>query len=249
MLRHGLRVELQVVEPWELHTCQCADPPLVQGERVLRCFECIKPVRASPQPPEDLVRAPESAASSVAASSPAPSPTPSSVASGTPLRDESPPAATDCTADDDDGSGMMLFPPTPTSTQPPSPRPAEPPQCWQVASALQNLESEEPVEDSSEEESEGPTEGFYLRHNCYFNGFNSACRCERCLRAFALILRKRAEAIIVYSMSGEEHRIKTLTGTSTFLDFYVEAWTVLGLPLKATSTSMALVFPVGATEL
>ena len=34
---------------------------------------------------------------------------------------------TDCTADDNDGSDMMLFPPTPTSTQPPSPRPAEPP--------------------------------------------------------------------------------------------------------------------------
>ena len=175
---------------------------------------------------------------------------------------------TDCTADDNDGSDMMLFPPTPTSTQPPSPRPAEsvesgaasgsastlpvsgsasmPPR---VASALQNfwrekraseeLASEvavEPVEESSEEESEG----FYLRHNCF--GFSNKCACERCLRAIALILRKRAEAIIVYSMSGKEHRIETLTSNSTFFDFYQQAWTVLGLPLKATSTSVALVF-------
>ena len=151
---------------------------------------------------------------------------------------------TDCTADDNDGSDMMLFPPTPTSTQPPSPRPAEPPQ-----SALPNFESEEsvaPVEESSEEESEGPIEGFYLRHNylnrfrCNFNGFNNQCACEGCLRAFALILRKRAEAIIVYSMSGKEHRIETLTSNSTFFDFYQQARTVLGLALEATSTSVAL---------
>ena len=35
------------------------------------------------------------------------------------------PAAANDSSDDEDGSGMMLFPPTPTSTQPNSPRPAE----------------------------------------------------------------------------------------------------------------------------
>ena len=51
-----------------------------------------------------------------------------------------------------------------------------------------------------------------------------------------------ADAIIVYSMSGKEHRIETLTSRSTFLDFYEQVRTVLGLELRATSISLALVF-------
>ena len=46
-------------------------------------------------------------------------------------------------------------------------------------------------------------------------------------------------------MAGEEHHIETLTGTSTFFDFYMEVRKVLGLPLWAT-TSVALVFQSAA---
>ena len=105
----------------------------------------------------------------------------------------------------------------------------------------------EPVEESSEED---VSERLYLKRNC--SGSRHSCVCEKCLRAFALTLRKRAvislaekaleDEIIVYSMSGEEYRIETLTGTSTFLDFYQQVRIVLGLPLRATSISLALVF-------
>ena len=97
-------------------------------------------------------------------------------------------------------------------------------------------------------------ESLSLRHYC--SGDRYRCRCVRCLRAFALTLRKRAvislaekaleDEIIVYSMSGEEYRIETLTGTSTFLDFYQQVRIVLGLPLRATSISLALVFQSAA---
>ena len=66
-----------------------------------------------------------------------------------------------------------------------------------VALALQNylkekLESEvakEKLECEVAVEPEEESEGFSLRHNCSGSRW---CACEKCLRAFALTLRKRA---------------------------------------------------------
>ena len=126
----------------------------------------------------------------------------------------------------------------------------------QVALALQNFWKEKLSEVAKEKlecevavEPEEESEGFSLRHNCSGSRW---CACEKCLRAFALTLRKRAvisleerdmaDDIIVYSVNGNAYRIESLTRSSTFLDFYQEARKALGLKLRATSTSLALLF-------
>ena len=143
--------------------------------------------------------------------------------------------------------GMELWPATPTSTQPPSPRP-------DLHSSSLGLSMDQTAEleisDESVDESEGEDEVVSGRHHCVAP--LRWCGCERCLRAFAATLptrvqismdnRARQQDAIVRSVAGTEHRIDTLVESSTFLDLYMEARKKMHLPLSATSISLALVF-------
>jgi len=113
---------------------------------------------------------------------------------------------------------------------------------WKISSSSDESSLDELFIDSDEERSRLPDAEERSRREEEFRRFAASLEFRVVLDPEERGARRRArEEVTVVTLGGTKVPIRTLVQTSTYLDLYGEARKALGLPLRGTSTSLALV--------